>query len=108
MDKEVLRQVFAENLKRYMKRDDRNQTDIMRVTGASQSAVSDWLNAIKYPRMDKVQALADYFSINLSDLVEERKDGISQDECELLEAYRKLNPIIKEHILLSVKSAAKR
>jgi transcriptional regulator with XRE-family HTH domain len=93
-----LKRVFADNLKRYMDRDKRSQSDIMRITGTSQSAVSDWLNAQKYPRMDKVEMLASYFGINLSDLVEENPINrkASNEEIEILILYRNSTERAKE------------
>lgn len=68
------KKIFADNLKKFMQKDNRNQTDIMRITGASQSAVSDWINARKFPRVDKIEMLANYFGVKKSDLIEEKTD----------------------------------
>jgi transcriptional regulator with XRE-family HTH domain len=105
-----LKQVFAENLKKYMARDDRNQLDIANLVGVSPSTASDWINGKKYPRMDKVEMLANYFGIRKSDLVEEnsQSDRLTDDETLLLESFRKLDPILKKHILLSVQATTKR
>lgn len=37
---------------------------------------SDWINAKKYPRIDKIERLATYFGISKSDLIEERHENI--------------------------------
>ena len=42
------------------------------------STVSEWLSAKKYPRMDKIEMLANYFNINKSDLIEEHAPKISK------------------------------
>ena len=34
--------------------------------------VSDWINAKSYPRIDKIELLANYFGINKSDLIEDK------------------------------------
>lgn len=93
-----LKRIFADNLKRYMDRDKRNQGDIMKITGASQSAVSDWLNALKYPRMDKVEMIATYFGINLSNLVEENplNNKASEEEIMILLLYKNSTERAKE------------
>ncbi|TFJ92184.1 XRE family transcriptional regulator [Lentibacillus salicampi] len=39
--------------------------------------VSNWIKAKTYPRVDKVQQMADYFNVSRSDLTEEKKKAIS-------------------------------
>lgn len=72
MDKKQLeRNIFSRNLKRYMNLKKVSQSDLSRDLNITSSTISDWVNAKKYPRMDKVQLLADYLNISKSDLVEE-------------------------------------
>ena len=40
--------------------------------GISYFTITSWVNGTKYPRMDKVEMLADYFGILKSDLIEEK------------------------------------
>lgn len=65
--------VFAENLKRYMRihRIDRNQ--LCSALDLKYTTVSEWLSGKKYPRIDKIELLANYFGVQKSDLIEERK-----------------------------------
>ena len=65
--------VFANNLKKQMELKGVSRNDICTALGISYFTVSDWVNGKKYPRMDKVEKLAEYFSIPKSDLIEERK-----------------------------------
>ena len=59
----------------------KNQADIATLLNVSQAAVSNWCKGIKMPRMDKVQALADYFGVNKSDLLEEKdSNGLSSSD----------------------------
>ncbi|MCE5227896.1 MAG: helix-turn-helix domain-containing protein [Porphyromonadaceae bacterium] len=99
-----LKEVFSKNLKKYMERDDRTTADVMAATNASQSAVNDWLNAKKYPRMDKVEMLANYFSVRKSDLVEDQHKNLyfTQQEIELIEGYRKLDPNVRQFVFESL------
>ena len=66
------KQVFSANLRFYMQKYNRNQNDIASALGVNKSSVSLWVNGQKYPRIDKVQRLADYFGITMADLVEDR------------------------------------
>ena len=51
---------FANNFVFYLKKTGKNQSDVANYLGVTTSTVSDWANAKKYPRVDKMQALADY------------------------------------------------
>ncbi len=70
-DANLLKTVFSENLKRYMKRNKMNTADLANALSIPFSTVSDWVHGRKYPRMDKVQMVADFFGIMKSDLTEE-------------------------------------
>ena len=72
MSDEDDRRICARNLSRYMELCNKKQADIINDLGINKSAVSTWINGTRMPRMDKVQALADYFGINKSDLLEEK------------------------------------
>lgn len=65
---EIQRRIFADNLKRHMERHRVTQDDIVKKLGYSSSTVSDWCNAKKYPRVTKMQELADLFEVTLSEL----------------------------------------
>lgn len=55
-----------------MKKSGKNRREICEALGFSYFTFSDWVNGKKYPRMDKVEILADYFGILKSDLIEEK------------------------------------
>lgn len=73
MPEEIYKKIFSKNLNYYMHITGKNQTDIVNDLGFNKSAVSTWCNGTRLPRMDKVEALAKYFGINRSDLIEEKK-----------------------------------
>ena len=64
------KEVFAQNLKRYMDEHGKNQKEMAEIIGVSTSAINDWLLCKKYPRIDKIEMLAEYFGILKSDLIE--------------------------------------
>lgn len=64
--------IFAANLKRYMVLRGKSRRDISEALGISYYTVTDWVKGKKYPRMDKVEKLAQYFGILKSDLIEEK------------------------------------
>lgn len=84
------KKIFAKNFRLFMEKSGKSQADVAKDLNVTSSTISDWANAKKYPRVDKMQALADYFGILLSDLREEKKDstenGIPEDVFNLLKS----------------------
>lgn len=74
MNDDQFKRIFSKNLNKYMQLNRKNQIDIINDLGFNKSAVSTWCNGTRLPRMDKVDALARYFHINRSDLIEEHND----------------------------------
>jgi len=70
-----LREIFAENLRYYMEQNGKSQADLMRYMNVSSATASDWVNGRKMPRADKLQAIASWLGIQLSNLMEERTDS---------------------------------
>lgn len=66
--------IFSTNLKRYMALQEKSRNDISRDLGISYYTVTDWVKGKKYPRMDKVEALANYFGVLKSDLIEDKSE----------------------------------
>lgn len=64
--------VFAKNLQMYMDLNKKTRREVCADLGFSYYTFSDWVNGKKYPRMDKVEMLANYFGIQKSDLIEEK------------------------------------
>lgn len=66
------KRIFAKNLNSIMEECDRTPSDIVNLLGVSKSTVSSWRNGEKMPRMDKIEALANYFWCLKSDLIEQK------------------------------------
>ena len=82
--------VFANNLKKQMELKGVSRNDICNALGISYFTVSDWVNGKKYPRMDKVEMLANYFGIQKSDLIEEQQEKEAPDQIKLTEGEKAL------------------
>lgn len=67
-----LKDVFSSNIRRLMEEKDINKADLSRALNIPFTTVSDWVNGKKYPRMDKVQVIADFFGVMKSELTEEK------------------------------------
>lgn len=63
---------MANNIRFYLSQNGISQTEICQTLGFSMSTFSDWVHARTYPRIDKIELMANYFGIEKSDLVEER------------------------------------
>lgn len=68
------KEVFARNLRYYMDSRGKNQKELAEIVGVSAPTMNDWLKAKKYPRIDKIEILANYFGILKSDLIEEKTE----------------------------------
>ena len=85
------KEVFAKNLAIYLNRSGKSQREMADIVGVSSSTFNEWLKAKKYPRIDKIEFLANYFGILKSDLIEEKEDKkISPDEMELTEGEKQV------------------
>ena len=72
------KETFSINLKRYMNDRGITQKELSEIVGVSAPTVNDWIKAKKYPRIDKVEKMADYFGILKSDLIEEKPESYYQ------------------------------
>lgn len=66
--------ILAKNLQYYMNLHDKSRNQVCNDLGLKYSTFSEWLSANKYPRIDKIEMLANYFGIQKSDLIEEKKE----------------------------------
>lgn len=64
--------VFAENLTYYMEKSGKTRSEICDSLGIAYSTFSEWVKGRKYPRIDKIEMLANYFGILKSQLIEKR------------------------------------
>ena len=103
--------IFASNLKRQMELRGKSRNDISEALGISYFTVTDWVKGKKYPRMDKVEMLANYFGIPKSALIEERKEQspeeikLNEGEQLLIDLFRKI-PEDQQGLVLNLIRAA--
>lgn len=107
--------IFANNLTYYMRI---NNIDRFKLCGDLKfhySTVSEWLNGKKYPRIDKIEMLANYFHIKKSDLIEihdrdnnaisqtiNNKNTSDEYEQELLKLFHCLPTAQKAEVIVMV------
>ena len=64
------KEIFAKNLRYYMTIYEKDRNKVCKDLGIKYPTFSEWCNAKKYPRIDKIEKLANYFHIKKSDLIE--------------------------------------
>lgn len=69
--------VMAQNIKYYMNLHQKERNDVCKDLGIKYTTLTDWINGKTYPRIDKIEAMAQYFGISKADLVEERNKSES-------------------------------
>ena len=106
IDAERNKKVFARNLNYYLTTRGKTQNDLVRDLKITASTVSDWANGKKYPRVDKMQMLADYFGVLKSDLTEERQESELTDDIELQEYLEELKSRSEMRMLFSLAKGA--
>lgn len=103
---ELNKKIFAKNLNYYMTTNNKTQSDLVTDLNLTASTVSDWANGKKYPRVDKMQLLADYFGILKSDLTEEHETSKMTDDIELQEYLEELKNRSELRMLFSLTKGA--
>ena len=78
------KEIFAKNLRYYIERSGKTQKDFAEIVGVAYSTFNDWINAKKYPRIDKIEILANYFGIQKSDLIEEKMTEEKEKDNDIL------------------------
>lgn len=99
-------QVFAENLKNYLAERKLTQKEVATEIKVSTGVFCDWVNARAYPRMDKLQKLADYFGVEKSDLVE--KHSVDNKYYLSGQATQIANELVKDPELVLIHQSLKK
>ncbi|EIQ0607836.1 helix-turn-helix transcriptional regulator [Staphylococcus pseudintermedius] len=79
MEENQVRKNLSDNLKRLMKEHNVDQKELAEAIGVSQPTISNWLKQTKYPRIKKIQQLADYFNVPKSRITEDKSEHFKQD-----------------------------
>ena len=66
--------ILSKNLRYYIEKSGKDRRVLAETWGFPYSTVTDWINGNKYPRIDRIEIMADYFGILKSDLIEEKTE----------------------------------
>ena len=65
------KEVMAKNINKYMKKSNMTRKDLSKKLGVGYTTVTDWVNGVSYPRIDKIEMMSNLWNIQKSDLVED-------------------------------------
>lgn len=68
------KEIMARNIQYYMDKYEKTRQDMCEALGVKYTTFTDWVKGNSYPRIDKIELMANYFGISKADLVEEHKE----------------------------------
>lgn len=107
MKAEENKQIMARNIQRFMDQRGISRQQLCDALDIKYTTLRDWLKGITYPRIGKVEAMANYFGCEKSDLIEDKKekpteyDGLSEKRKALID-FAKSVPEDKADMILKV------
>lgn len=66
------KEIMSKNIQYYMALHNKSRQEMCTALGVKYTTFTDWVKGNVYPRIDKIELMANYFGIEKSDLVEER------------------------------------
>lgn len=67
--------IMARNIQRLMDKAGKTRLQVCEDLGFKYTTFTDWVNGNTYPRIDKIEMMANYFGVSKADLVEDVTDG---------------------------------
>ena len=71
-------EIMSKNIQHYMDKYEKSRLDMCNALGVKYTTFTDWVKGNTYPRIDKIELMANYFGIEKSDLVEEKRERIKK------------------------------
>jgi transcriptional regulator with XRE-family HTH domain len=68
------KEIMAQNLQRLMDSRGIDRNKLCADLGFKYTTLTDWLKGNTYPRIDKIEMMANYFGVEKSDLIEDKSD----------------------------------
>lgn len=69
------KKIMAENITYYMNKHQKSRNDMCEALGVKYTTFTDWVKGNSYPRIDKIELMANYFGISKADLIEKRNSA---------------------------------
>lgn len=87
------KQIMAKNIQYYMNLKGKTRQEMCDALNVKYTTFTDWVKGNAYPRIDKIELMANYFGISKSDLVEERYSSAKFPK--IIDYYNQLNDLGK-------------
>lgn len=112
MRAEENKMIMAENIQRYMDQRGITRQQLCDALDIKYTTLRDWLKGITYPRIGKVEAMANYFGCEKSDLIEDKSEKpthpkigeLSEEELGIIEDLRRLAKADQDTVRRMIKS----
>lgn len=79
--------IMAQNIKRYMALKGVTNQQLCEDLGFKYTTFMDWIKAVTYPRIGKIEAMAQYFGCEKSDLIEDPTDNCIAQLRQMINVY---------------------
>ena len=73
------KEIMARNIQHYMDLYEKDRRTVCSDLGISYTTFTDWVKGKTYPRIDKIELIANYFGVTKADLVEEHDESDHSD-----------------------------
>lgn len=95
--------VMANNIKKCLQRLGITQKELCEALGFKETTVSSWMSGKSYPRIDRIEKMAEYFGIKKADLIEEQPldcflTKLNKKEFTMIKKYRQLDSCTQEDV----------
>lgn len=109
MQTEENKKIMAKNIKRYMEAKGVTNQQLCEALDFKYTTFLDWIKGVTYPRIGKIEAMADYFGIQKSDLIEDKEpvtigDGLTESQRKLIEFAKSLDEVQAGKVLQLMQS----
>ena len=65
------KRIMAENIKRFLAKNNMNRKELSECMGVPYTTVCSWVSGDMYPRIDKIEKMAQVFGVSKANLIEE-------------------------------------
>ena len=99
------KKIMAKNIQYYMDVNNLSRRDVCQAIGVKYTTFTDWVRGNVYPRIDKIELMANYFGVTKADLVEEHNQDnlpITPSELEYVYKIRELDSDSFQFIMTAI------
>jgi len=89
------KKTMAKNIKRLMYENNMKAKDVYTAIDVPQATFSNWINAVTYPRIDKIERMAKLFGVSKAELVEENYISLSGLNLEDIKEVKRFIDFLK-------------